>query len=194
MNSAAEGTEKKISLWELFFEFFKLGLFTIGGGMAMVSLIQGIVVDKKKWLTEEECVDCIAVSQGLPGVIAINLATYIGNVKRGPLGSVVATVGVMLPSLIIIMLVVEFLKGFGDNPYVAGALKGIRPAAAALITWAAYKLGAKILKTKKVIPWVLALATFAVVTFTEVSAVWPIIAGIVVGIVWTRMQDKEGGR
>ena len=176
--------EKKIGLWELFFEFFKLGAFTIGGGMAMVSLIQGIVVDKKEWLTEEECVDCIAVSQGLPGVIAINMATYIGNVKRGVVGSIVATAGVILPSLVVIMLIVEFLRGFGDNPYVMGALKAIRPAAAALIAWAAIKLGMKVLKGRKILPWVLAAASFAVITFTDISAVWAIVAGIAAGIVF----------
>ena len=72
---------------QLFWTFFKLGLFTIGGGMAMIPLIQDIVVDKKKWMTEEEAVDCIAVSQGLPGVIAINMATYIGQTKKGILGA-----------------------------------------------------------------------------------------------------------
>ncbi len=184
-------TVKDISLWELFFEFFKLGAFTIGGGMAMVSLIQGIVVDKKKWLTEEECVDCLAVSQGLPGVIAINMATYIGNVKRGTIGSIVATAGVMLPSLIVIMLIVEFLRGFGDNHYVKGALKAIRPAAAALIAWAAIKLGSKVLKGRKILPWVLAAASFLVITFTDISAVWAIVAGIAAGIIYTRVNDRR---
>ena len=95
---------------QLFWTFFKLGLFTIGGGMAMIPLIQDIVVDKKKWMTEEEAVDCIAVSQGLPGVIAINMATYIGQTKKGILGAIVATIGVILPSFIIIILVMPLIK------------------------------------------------------------------------------------
>ena len=90
---------------QLFLSFFKLGLFTIGGGM--VPLIQGIVVDEKHWMTEEEAVDCIAVSQGLPGVIAINMATYIGHQKKGIPGAVTATLGVILPSFIIIILIIR---------------------------------------------------------------------------------------
>ena len=75
----------------------------------MIPLMQGIIVEKKKWMTEEEIVDCIAVSQGLPGVIAINMATYIGHYKKGVLGAVVATIGVILPSLVIIIAVVQIL-------------------------------------------------------------------------------------
>lgn len=82
----------------------------------MIPLIQDIVVDKKKWMTEEEAVDCIAVSQGLPGVIAINMATYIGQTKKGILGAIVATIGVILPSFIIIILVIKVLAGIGENP------------------------------------------------------------------------------
>ena len=115
------GTDKGQSAAQLFWNFFKLGLFTIGGGMAMIPLIQNIVVDKMRWMTEEETVDCIAVSQGLPGVIAINMATYIGQKKKGLAGALTATIGVMLPSFIIIILVVKLLHGFGDNRYVLGA-------------------------------------------------------------------------
>ena len=123
--------------FQLFWSFFKLGLFTIGGGMAMIPLIQGIVVDQKKWMSEEEAVDCIAVSQALPGVIAINMATYIGQRKKGLSGALAATVGVMLPSFIIIILIVLLLKGIGDNPYVEGALMGIKAAATGLIAFSA---------------------------------------------------------
>ena len=104
--------------FQLFWSFFKLGLFTIGGGMAMIPLIQGIVVDEKHWMTEEEAVDCIAVSQGLPGVVAINMATYIGHQKKGSGGALAATIGVILPSFVIIILIVKLLQGIGDNPYV----------------------------------------------------------------------------
>ena len=125
---------------QLFWSFFKLGLFTIGGGMAMIPLIQDIVVNRKKWMTEEEAVDCIAVSQALPGVIAINMATYIGHRKKGFAGAVCATAGVILPSFIIIILIVKLLHGLGDNAYVNGALKGIKAAATGLIAFSAYKV------------------------------------------------------
>ena len=114
--------------------------------MAMVPLIQGIVVDEKHWMTEEEAVDCIAVSQGLPGVIAINMATYIGHQKKGIPGAVTATLGVILPSFIIIILIIKILSGIGDNRFVNGALTGIKAAATGLIMFSAYKLGKQVLK------------------------------------------------
>ncbi|MDD6043861.1 MAG: chromate transporter [Eubacteriaceae bacterium] len=178
---------------QLFIEFFKLGLFTIGGGMAMIPLIQGIVVDRKHWMTEEEAVDCIAVSQGLPGVIAINMATYIGQKKKGIPGGIIATVGVMLPSLIIIIMVVELLSTIGGNKYVAGALVGIKAAATGLIIFAAYKLGKQILKGP--FQWILAVAAFAVIAFLGVNAVWAIIGGIVAGLIYTKIKPsgEDGG-
>ena len=144
--------------FQLFWSFFKLGLFTIGGGMAMIPLIQGIVVDEKHWMTEEEAVDCIAVSQGLPGVVAINMATYIGHQKKGIGGALAATIGVILPSFVIIILIVKLLQGIGDNPYVQGALVGIKAAATGLIAFSAYKVGKQVLK--KPFQWILALASF----------------------------------
>ena len=176
---------------QLFWVFFKLGLFTIGGGMAMIPLIQGIVVDQKKWMSQEEAVDCIAVSQGLPGVIAINMATYIGQRKKGLLGSICATVGVILPSYIVIILVVKLLHGIGDNHYVNGALVGIKAAATGLIAYSAYKVGKQVLKG--VFPWVVAVIAFGLIAALDVNAVWTILAGIVVGLVYTSIRKKKSG-
>lgn len=178
---------------QLFLSFFKLGLFTIGGGMAMIPLIQGVVVDEKHWMTEEEAVDCIAVSQGLPGVIAINMATYIGQRKKGIIGAFVATFGVILPSFIIIILIIKVLSGIGDNPYVNGALVGIKAAATGLIMFSAYKLGKQVLKG-----WfqvVLAIAAFAAIIFLDVNAIWPIVGGIVIGLIYTKFKPEaeDGG-
>lgn len=174
---------------QLFWAFFKLGLFTIGGGMAMIPLIQGVVVDQKKWMTEEEAVDCIAVSQGLPGVIAINMATYIGQKKRGALGAVSATVGVILPSFIIIILIVKLLGTISDSAAVTGALKGIKAAATGLIAFSAYKVGKKVLTGP--FQWILALAAFAAITFLSVNAVWTIIAGIICGLIYTQVKTRK---
>ena len=178
---------------QLFLSFFKLGLFTIGGGMAMVPLSQGIVVDEKHWMTEEEAVDCIAVSQGLPGVIAINMATYIGHQKKGIPGAVTATLGVILPSFIIIILIIKILSGIGDNRFVNGALTGIKAAATGLIMFSAYKLGKQVLKG-----WfqvALALCAFAVIVLLDVNAIWPIVGGIILGLIYTkfRPENKDGG-
>lgn len=175
---------------QLFCEFFKLGLFTIGGGLAMLPLIQNIVVEKKKWMSEEEAVDCIAVSQGLPGVIAINMATYIGRQKKGLLGSVCATIGVILPSFIIIILIVELLKGIGDYPWLNGALTGIKAAATGLIAYSAYKVGKKVLTG--LFQWVLAVAAFTVIVVFGINAVWVIAAGIILGVLYTWKNEKDG--
>ena len=173
---------------QLFWSFFKLGLFTIGGGMAMIPLIQGIVVDQKNWMTEEEAVDCIAVSQGLPGVIAINMATYIGQKKKGFPGAVTATAGIILPSFIIIILVVKLLHGIGDNTYVNGALAGIKAAATGLIAFSAYKVGKQVLKNA--FSWVLAIGSFGLIAYFSVNAVWAILGGIVIGLVYTAVKEK----
>lgn len=178
-------------LVQLFWNFFKLGLFTIGGGMAMIPLIQNIVVDKMHWMTEEETVDCIAVSQGLPGVIAINMATYIGQKKKGLAGALTATVGVMLPSFIIIIIVVELLHGFGGNRYVLGALAGIKAAATGLIAYSAYKVGKQVLKGP--FQWVLAVAAFAAIALLGVNAVWTILAGIAAGLAYSGWKSRKEG-
>ncbi|TDP57739.1 chromate transporter [Aminicella lysinilytica] len=179
--SAKEGREGNMYL-QLFWTFFKLGLFTIGGGMAMIPLMQGIIVDQKKWMTEEEIVDCLAVSQGLPGVIAINMATYIGHYKKGVLGAIVATIGVVLPSLVIIIAIIELLNGIGDNKYVNGALTGVKAAATGLIAYSAYKVGKQILKGW--FPWILAMAAFLLIAVLNVNAVYVIIGGMVIGLVY----------
>ncbi|NLD10398.1 chromate transporter [Aminicella lysinilytica] len=187
--SAKEGREGNMYL-QLFWTFFKLGLFTIGGGMAMIPLMQGIIVDQKKWMTEEEIVDCLAVSQGLPGVIAINMATYIGHYKKGVMGAIVATIGVVLPSLIIIIAVIELLGTIGDNKYVDGALTGIKAAATGLIAYSAYKVGKQILKGW--FPWVLAIAAFLLIAALNVNAVYVIVGGIVLGLIYEHFTG--GGR
>lgn len=176
---------------QLFWAFFKLGLFTIGGGMAMIPLIQGIVVDRKGWMTEEEAVDCIAVSQGLPGVIAINMATYIGQKKKGPAGAVAATVGVILPSFVIMIIVVKVLHGVGDSAYVQGALTGIKAAATGLIGFSAYKVGKQVLKTP--FQWTLAIASFAVIVFAGINAVWVILGGMFLGLLQRKVTEKRNG-
>lgn len=176
---------------QLFTAFFKLGLFTIGGGMAMIPLIQDIVVNQKHWMSDEEALDCIAVSQGLPGVIAINMATYIGHNRKGISGAFVATTGVILPSFMIIILVIKLLSGIGDNRYVQGALVGIKAAATGLIAFAAYKLGKQTLKNS--FTWILAILTFIVIIGFDLNAVWMILVGIFSGLIYTYWKARKKG-
>lgn len=117
---------------KLFLEFFKIGLFTFGGGYAMIPLIKEVVL-KYAWLTEEQFYDFIGVCEATPGPIAVNMATYVGSVEGGILGSLVATLGVVLPSFIIIILVITVLKKLLESNAFKNALKGIKPVIIALI-------------------------------------------------------------
>lgn len=117
----------------LFKTFFKIGIFTFGGGYAMIPLIQKEIVERHKWLTEEEMLDVIAIAQSCPGVFAINVSTFVGYKLQRRQGALLATLGAALPSFIIILLIAMFFSHFQDNPVVAAMFRGIRPAVVALI-------------------------------------------------------------
>lgn len=131
-------------LLELLLVFFKLGLFTFGGGYAMIPQIKEIVIEKKHWLTEDELLEVIAISESTPGPIAINLATYIGFKKRKFFGALFATVGVIIPSFIIILIISLFFDKFIRNKYVSYAFVGIKCAVAILIISAALDMLKKV--------------------------------------------------
>lgn len=151
-------------LFSLFFEFFKIGLFTFGGGYAMIANIQEVVVEKRRWLDEDELMQVITVAESTPGPIAINLATYVGYQKRGFWGSLLATAGVVLPSLAIIFLISLFLDAFMANRYVAYAFVGIKCAVAFLILKAGMGMFAK-LERKPISMTVFALVFAAMLLF-----------------------------
>ena len=118
---------------QLFFEFFKTGLFAVGGGMATLPFLYDIS-DKTHWFTHAQLADMIAVSESTPGPIGVNMATYVGYLTGGVPGAIIATLGLITPSVIVILIVAAFLKAFRDSKYVAGAFYGLRPASTALIT------------------------------------------------------------
>ena len=125
---------------ELFITFAKIGLFTIGGGYAMIPLIKQTVVDNKKWASEEDLMDLIAVAQSCPGVFAINISVFIGyRMKRLP-GALACAIGAALPSFIIILAIAVFFRQFRENPIVASVFHGIRPAVVALIAVPVFKM------------------------------------------------------
>ncbi len=166
---------------KLFLTFFNIGLFTIGGGMAMVPVLHQKMVKELHWMTEEEMVDCVAVCQSLPGVVAVNMATFVGRKKGGLKGALCSTFGVMIPSIIIITLIAAFIKVIEGNPYVQGALMGFRAAAAGLIAWATWGLGKQVLGGKGVFAYAVALASFILVTAFGANAIFPIIGGALLG-------------
>ncbi len=119
--------------FEIFWSFLKIGSFTIGGGWAMVPVIEKEVVGNKGWLTGEEFVDALAIAQSVPGIMAVNIANYIGFHLKGKKGSLFAILGSTLPSFIIILAIALFFRDIKDLPVVERIFKGIRPAVAALI-------------------------------------------------------------
>lgn len=127
-------------LIELFFTFFKIGLFTFGGGYAMISLVEDICVSNKKWIDNEEFVNLIAIAESTPGPIAINMATYIGYKKGGIKGSILSTIGVILPSIIIIYIISLFLNDFLSIKFISDAFFGIRIGVCIIIIKTAFNL------------------------------------------------------
>ncbi len=124
---------------KLFYEFFKTGLFAIGGGMATIPFLQEMS-DKYHWFSQAELVDMIAISESTPGAIGVNMASFAGYQTAGILGSLVATIGLVCPSIIIIIIISKFLKAFQNNKYVGDLFYGIRPCSTALVTVAALEL------------------------------------------------------
>lgn len=172
----------------LFWEFFKVGMFIIGGGAVMIPLIEDMAVRKKGWLTNEEIIDCIAISQSLPGAIAVSAATFIGK-KEGRLpGAIFATTGVILPSFIVISLVVIFFGQYIDNPHVQGAFIGIKAAMCGLVGMTAYRLGKRVCKTP--FHFILAIGGFIAVGVCNVSAMWVVVAAGLLGFLWAIVEKK----
>ena len=135
------------SLWLLFVSMFKIGLFTFGGGYAMINLLDNEFVTKKKWLEHDEFLDVVAIAESTPGPIAINCATYIGYKKEKVLGSIIATLGMVIPSLTIIYIISLFFNQFLTIAWVSSAFKGIQVCVVFLILSAGLKMLKKIKKT-----------------------------------------------
>jgi chromate transporter len=144
---------------ELFLTFVRIGLFTFGGGYAMISLIHGECVEKKQWITQDEMMNITVIAESTPGPIAVNCATYVGYKKAGIMGAIAATFGVVLPSFIIIYAISIFLENFLEIEWVANAFKGIKIAVAIIILDAAYKL----IKKMKKSPFMIAVLACAFV-------------------------------
>jgi len=190
-------------LINLFWEFFKIGLFTIGGGAAMIPQIQQVATEEKKWLDNEEMLDCIALGQSLPGVIAINIGTYVGYRKRGIAGALAATIGVVLPAFVSILVLAAVLGAIGDNRFVAGAFIGIKAAVCGLLIVTSVKLliqmcrgrdGSRARKSHVVFTVIMSLLSLVAVGFFGITAVLVILAGIVIGIVYYRITVMNGSR
>lgn len=174
-------------LWELFTVFARIGGFTFGGGYAMLPIIQEEVVEKRSWATEEEVIDYYAIGQSTPGIIAVNTATFIGYKQRGIIGGIVATLGMVFPSVVIITIIANFFRHFQDYKMVQHAFGGIRVAVVALILNAISKMWSASVKDKLGI--LIFAVTLIIMVFFQISPIIIIIASATVGIL---INKKKG--
>ena len=177
-------------LFDLFWTFCKIGALTFGGGYAMLPLIQREIVENKKWSTEKEILDYYAVGQCTPGVIAVNTATFIGYKLRGIMGGIVATLGVIFPSIVIILIIATFLQNFADLAIVQSAFAGIRVAVVALIITTVVKLIKS--SIKDYLGVIIAIIAFVISAFIGLSPVYVVIAAALTGFISKGLRgDKK---
>lgn len=175
-------------LWDLFLTFCRIGGLTFGGGYAMLPMIQEEVVKKRKWATEAEVLDYYAVGQCTPGVIAVNTATFIGYKNKGIPGAIAATIGVVFPSLIIIMIIAAFIKNFASLEVVQNAFSGIRVAVAVLIVKAIINLWQTGIKDIwGVVIFIIALSASLLLDF---SPIYIVIGAVIAGIILNSFRKE----
>ena len=175
-------------LWDLFWTFAKMGVMTFGGGYAMLPILQREVVESKHWVSEEEIMDYYAIGQCTPGIIAVNTATFIGQKKRGIAGGIMATLGVVFPSVVIISILAGLITNFSHLVWVQNAFAGIQVCVCVLIFNAVMKLLKKSVVDKPTAAiFVLVLAGGV---FLDHSPVWFVIAAAVAGILLKNLEVK----
>lgn len=192
---------RKNILLDLFFTFFKIGAFTFGGGYAMIALLDRDCVDNKKWITSDELMNITVIAESTPGPIAINCATYTGYKMKGLLGAIVATLGMILPSTIIIYIVSIFFGDLLSNSIISNVFKGIRVAVCILIVQAAIKMIKKVMKNskKKLLPSIIISSFFLIVLIsnflgTHFSTIYLIlVSGFIGYFVYGKKPNKNMG-
>lgn len=167
-------------LMDMFITFFKIGAFTLGGGYAMLPIIQKEVVEKKKWIGETEFLDMVAISQSAPGPLAVNISAFVGQKMKGLMGLITSTLGAILPSFIIIILVASVFLGIENSPVVQRVFQGIRPAVVALIAVPVISMGktAKVNKKNFIIP----LSAAVLVAVFKITPIYVILSAAAIGI------------
>lgn len=175
--------------WDLFFAFAKVGVMTFGGGMAMLPMLQREIVENRRWVSEEELADYFAIGQCTPGIIAVNTATFVGHKRRGALGGIAATAGMVFPSLLIITALAGAISSFAHLPAVRSAFSAIQVCVCVLIFNAAVRL----VKTsvRDAAAAVIFLLTAGAGLFLSVSPVWPILLSAAAGLILSR-RGGEG--
>lgn len=190
-----EQDNKIKKLIELFKTFFKIGLFTFGGGFAMIPLIEEELVDKRNWVQKKEIIDIFALAQSVPGAVAINSSTSIGYKIAGTPGALFATAGVILPSFIIITIIGAFFGNFQENQAVKAAFMGVRAAVVALIIIAAIQIGKSCINDR--LSGIITLVTVVLIIIYDLNAIYTIIGGGLTGFLvryWfpLKQNSKKG--
>lgn len=173
--------EKLRTLWDLFSIFFKIGLCTFGGGIAMLPILERELAEKRNWTTSDELLDYFAIGQSTPGIIAVNVATFIGYKRAGLIGGCVATFGIVFPSIIIITLIAKFISNFSEIEWVQKALKGINVAVAAILTSAVYKFSKK--SVKNLFGFLLLVIAFLLIFVFNVGTAYVIFGSAILGVI-----------
>lgn len=179
------------SYWQIFITFAKIGAFTIGGGYAMLPVIQNEII-RKGWLTEEDFTDIVALAQSAPGLLAVNISIFTGYKLMGTKGSIVATLGSILPSFIIILLIAMLFSGYQDNPIVIKVFKGIRPVVVALIAVPMINMARK--ANRKWWAWILSAVVLALVGFLQVSPIYILLCVIVISISLAMSRNRKDAK
>ncbi|MDR2808909.1 MAG: chromate transporter [Spirochaetaceae bacterium] len=180
-----------LSCIDLFFTFFKMGCVSFGGGYAMLPILERELIEKKAWTSRDELMDYFAIGQVTPGIIAVNVSTFIGFRRKGIAGGIIATFGFILPSLIIITIIAAFMSSFADEPLVQHACAGIRIAVGVLIVNAVMDLGKKTLKSR--LSLIICIAAFGLSVFFKTSPIFLIIAAGLTGFLCTKGFSKKRG-
>ena len=175
--------------WESFKTFFKIGMFTLGGGYAMIPIIEEEVVNRHRWVDKEEMLDLIAIAQSCPGVFAINISTFIGYKLYKRKGAACAALATALPSFLIILLIAMFFHQFEDNRYIAAMFRGIRPAVVALIAVPTFNLG-KSAQLNRFTVWIPVVSAL-LIWLLGVSPIWIIIAAGLGGYIWGKLRVHD---
>ncbi len=176
------------SYWQIFLTFAKIGAFTIGGGYAMLPIIQSEIV-RRGWLKEEDFTDIVAMAQSAPGLLAVNISIFAGHKLKGTKGSIVATLGSILPSFLIILAIAMLFSGYQDNPAVIKIFKGIRPVTVALIAVPMINMAKK--ANKKWWAWILSAASLALVAFLNVSPIYILLTVIIIAAVIAKYKEER---
>lgn len=175
-----------MEFWDLFITFFRIGIMTFGGGLTMLPLLKFELVESKKWISEEKLLECYAIGQCTPGIIAVNTATYVGYLQKGITGSIFATLGMVTPSVVIITLIATFLQNFMDIAAVQHALMGIRGTVCALMLNTVITLAKKSLISISAI--VICAAALLLSLFTNIPTIAIILLAGVAGVIIDKVK------